>query len=76
MSNNGLIVTTSRSYEYMLSYIFVTNIIFDLSHNNFTGKIPTSIGSISDPRFLNLSGRENTYDSQSNIYFGIVGFDP
>ena len=39
----------------MLYYIYPTNIIFDLSCNNLTGKIPTSIGSMSHLRLLNLS---------------------
>ena len=36
-----------KGKEYVISYLDPTNIIFDLYCNNLTGKIPTSIGSMS-----------------------------
>ena len=44
-----------KGRDYVISYLDPTNIIFDLSCNNLTGKIPTSIGSMSHLRLLNLS---------------------
>ena len=44
-----------KNNEYTLSYVFPTNTIFDLSCNNITGEIPTSIGNMSHLRLLNLS---------------------
>ena len=44
-----------KGREYAISYLNPTNVIFDLSCNNITGKIPTSISSMRHLRLLNLS---------------------
>jgi len=47
-----------KGSDYILPYLWCTNTIFDLSFNNLTGKIPSSIGSMSSLRLLNLSGNQ------------------
>ena len=51
----GEIEIEMKRSEYLLLYLSPTNIIFDLSCNNLTGEIPTSIGSMRYLRLLNLS---------------------
>ena len=45
-----------KGIEYNLSYVWHTNMVFDLSQNNLTGEIPLSIGHMNSLRLLNLSG--------------------
>lgn len=47
-----------KGFEYNVTYVLLTNIIFDLSMNNLTGDIPVSIGNMSGLRLLNLSGNQ------------------
>jgi len=47
-------IKTMEVISYGISYVEDTS--FDLSNNNLTGEIPTSIGSLSSLRSLNLSG--------------------
>jgi len=45
-----------KGAEYTLTYVLVTNTIFDLSSNNIIGEIPSSMESLRSLRLLNLSG--------------------
>jgi hypothetical protein len=47
-----------KGFEYNVSYMWDTDMIFDLSQNNITGEIPVSIGSMKSLRLLNLSGNQ------------------
>jgi hypothetical protein len=44
-----------KGREYTLTYVLVTNTIFDLSSNNLNGEIPTNMGALRSLRLLNLS---------------------
>jgi EIX receptor 1/2 len=44
-----------KGVEYSLTYELQRNTIFDVSNNNLTGEIPTSMGSLNNMRLLNLS---------------------
>ena len=52
---HGDVEIDMKGREYARSYLNPTNVIFDLSCNNITGKIPTSISSMSHLRLVNLS---------------------
>jgi hypothetical protein len=44
-----------KGYQYTYNYVLLTNIVIDLSRNNFVGEIPASMGSLHSLRLLNLS---------------------
>ena len=45
-----------KRYKYDLPYLTDSNTILDLSSNNLSGEIPTTIGCLSSLRLLNLMG--------------------
>ena len=45
-----------KRYKYDLPYLIDSNTILDLSSNNLSGEIHTTIGCLSSLRLLNLSG--------------------
>jgi len=52
------IIIKTKDINLSFEEPYEINTLFDLSNNNLTGEIPTSIGSMSTLRWLNLSGNQ------------------